>query len=37
MSYTPFMLMQNAFDNIIHEHLEYYSLKSLDYIIKKLR
>jgi 2-polyprenyl-3-methyl-5-hydroxy-6-metoxy-1,4-benzoquinol methylase len=37
MSYTPFMLMQNAFDNIIHEHLEYYSLKSLDYIIKKAK
>ena len=37
MSYTPFMLMQNAFDNIIHEHLEYYSLSSLDYIIKKAK
>lgn len=35
MSYTPLMLMQNAFDNIIHEHLEYYSLTSIDYIMRK--
>ena len=35
LSYTPLMLMQNAFDNIIHEHLEYYSLKTIDYILKK--
>jgi len=29
MSYLPSMLRQNAFDNICHEHLEYYSLMSL--------
>jgi hypothetical protein len=28
MSYTPLMLEQNAFDNICHEHLEYYTLES---------
>ena len=35
MSYLPLMLKQNAFDNIMHEHLEYYSLKSLNYLLKK--
>ena len=35
LSYTPLMLIQNAFDNIIHEHLEYYTLNSLNYIMKK--
>lgn len=29
MSYLPSMLTQNAFDNICHEHLEYYSMLSL--------
>ncbi len=29
MSYLPSMLMHNAFDNICHEHLEYYSLMSV--------
>jgi len=29
MAYLPTMLAQNAFDNICHEHLEYYSLSSL--------
>jgi len=29
MSYLPSMLEQNAFDNICHEHLEYYSLLPL--------
>ena len=29
MSYLPSMLDQNAFDNICHEHLEYYSMTSL--------
>lgn len=28
MSYLPLMLQQLAFDNICHEHLEYYSLSS---------
>ena len=35
LSYTPLMLVQNAFDNIIHEHLEYYTLKSIEFLLKK--
>jgi SAM-dependent methyltransferase len=34
MSYTPLMLEQNAFDNICHEHLEYYTLRSLEYLLE---
>ena len=34
MSYLPLMLQQNAFDNICHEHLEYYSLASFEYLLK---
>jgi len=33
-SYTPLMLAQNAFDNICHEHIEYYTLLSIDYLMK---
>ncbi len=33
MSYLPLMLKQNAFDNICHEHLEYYSLTSFEYLL----
>lgn len=33
MSYLPLMLMQNDFGNICHEHLEYYSLQALDYLL----
>lgn len=33
MSYLPLMLKQMAFDNICHEHLEYYSLTSLKYLL----
>lgn len=33
MSYLPSMLSQNAFDNICHEHLEYYSLLSLENLL----
>ena len=33
MSYLPLMLQQLAFDNICHEHLEYYSLTSLKYLL----
>jgi len=29
MNYLPSMLQQNAFDNICHEHLEYYSMGAL--------
>ena len=34
MSYLPLMLAQLAFDNICHEHLEYYSLTSLTYLLE---
>ncbi len=34
MNYLPLMLKQNAFDNICHEHLEYYSLQSFAYLLK---
>jgi NDP-4-keto-2,6-dideoxyhexose 3-C-methyltransferase len=34
MSYLPLMLKQNDFGNICHEHLEYYSLQSLEYLLK---
>ncbi len=34
MSYTPLMIAQNAFDNICHEHIEYYTLRSLEYLLK---
>ncbi len=32
MSYLPLMLLQNSFDTICHEHLEYYSLAVLEKI-----
>jgi 2-polyprenyl-3-methyl-5-hydroxy-6-metoxy-1,4-benzoquinol methylase len=35
MSYLPLMLKQLAFDNICHEHLEYYSLSSFEYLLKQ--
>lgn len=35
MSYLPSMLKQHDFGNICHEHLEYYSLKSLEYLLNK--
>jgi hypothetical protein len=35
MSYMPLMLAQLAFDNICHEHLEYYSLSSLEYLLRQ--
>lgn len=35
MSYLPLMLKQLAFDNICHEHLEYYSLRSLQYLLNR--
>jgi NDP-4-keto-2,6-dideoxyhexose 3-C-methyltransferase len=34
MSYLPMMLEQNAFDNICHEHLEYYGLASFDALLR---
>lgn len=35
MSYLPSMLENNAFDNICHEHIEYYSLSSLKNLLSK--
>lgn len=35
MSYLPLMLKQLAFDNICHEHLKYYSLTSLKYLLDR--
>ena len=34
-NYLVGMLQQNAFDNIVHEHLEYYSLTSLEKLLNK--
>ena len=34
-NYLVGMLQQNAFDNIVHEHLEYYSLLSLNNLLAK--
>jgi len=35
MSYMPSMLRMNSYDTICHEHLEYYSLGVLEYILKQ--
>lgn len=34
-NYLAGMLKQNAFDNVVHEHLEYYSLLSLEYLLNR--
>lgn len=34
MAYLPSMLLKNMFDNICHEHLEYYSLLSLENLLQ---
>ena len=34
-SYLPAMLRANSFDTICHEHLEFYSLKQIEWITKK--
>jgi len=34
-NYLVGMFQQNAFDNIVHEHLEYYSLLSLENLLKR--
>jgi SAM-dependent methyltransferase len=34
-NYLVKMLLQNAFDNIVHEHLEYYSLLSMQHLLKR--
>ncbi len=35
LSYLPFMLQRNSFDTICHEHLEYYSLSTLEWLVEK--
>jgi len=35
MNYLVTMLENNAFDNIVHEHLEYYSLNSLEKLLSR--
>ena len=35
MNYLATMLENNAFDNIVHEHLEYYSLGSLNILLER--
>lgn len=35
LSYLPTMLEQNSFDTICAEHLEYYSLTSIEYILQQ--
>jgi SAM-dependent methyltransferase len=37
MSYTPLMIKQLAFDNICHEHVYYWSLMSMQKLLKKSR
>lgn len=34
-NYLLSMLQLNAFDNIVHEHLQYYSVKSLSYLLEQ--
>ena len=36
LSYTPLMLKQLAFDNICHEHVCFYSLSSMRYMLDKV-
>ena len=35
MMYLPLFIKRNAFDGICHEHPEYYSLFSLEYLLNK--
>ena len=35
LSYLPLMLSQNAFDTIVHEHLEYYDLFAIEFLFTK--
>jgi NDP-4-keto-2,6-dideoxyhexose 3-C-methyltransferase len=34
-SYMPTMLKLNSFDTVCHEHLEYYALKQIDWMLKQ--
>jgi len=36
VSYMPQMLDQGSYDSICHEHLEYYSLATLEYLFKRV-
>src|SRR6267142_1293959 len=33
LSYLPFMLEKNSYDTICHEHLEYYSLSTIEWLL----
>jgi len=35
MSYMPTMLRMNSYDTICHEHIEYYTLSVIEYILKQ--
>ncbi len=35
MSYMPLMLQMNSYDTICHEHLEYYSLSTVEYVLRQ--
>ena len=37
LSYMPMMIKNTSYDTICHEHLEYYSLKSLKYLLDKAK
>lgn len=34
LSYTPLMLIQNELGNVCHEHIAYYTLESLEYVLQ---
>jgi NDP-4-keto-2,6-dideoxyhexose 3-C-methyltransferase len=36
MSYLPSMLEANAYDNICHEHLEYYALRQIEWMAERV-
>jgi len=36
LSYLPFMLQNNSFDTVCHEHLEYYSLRQMEWMFEKV-
>ncbi len=35
LSYLPFMLAKNSFDTICHEHLEYYALRQIEWMLAR--
>ena len=37
LSYMPIMIKNGSYDTICHEHLEYYSLRSLIFLLKKAK